>query len=109
MTNNELELLKYLVSEAVSTMGNSYCNDIVDSVLDDFTQQELIDLDKGYHEYNGDPEEHDPERLRVPPDYAALSYLFDKLLDEYHSMQLEKARDYTWPKEVNYTWKNERS
>lgn len=77
---NELE--KKLASEilklASDQFSNHGCNDVSERVWKGWTVEQRQQFVKEYHEYNGDPEEYDPEYLHIP-DYALMSFLAYKL------------------------------
>lgn len=67
-----------MASEEFSYHG---CNDF--KLSNFFTQEECINFDKEYHEWNGDPKEHDP-------DLAKRGWASDSMLMSYYSDKLKK-------------------
>lgn len=78
MNKKELQLAAHFLNEASSQYANNGCNDVDESVWSRWTKEERQEFVKGFHEYNGDPEEYDPEYLHLP-DFAIMGYLAHKL------------------------------
>jgi len=75
----EKKLLLGIISECSDILSRRSCNDIDEEHMRDFTIEEKIKLDKDYHEFNGDPEEHE-EGAYCLYDFAILDYLSQKYL-----------------------------
>jgi len=79
MTKKELLLISHLLEIASDEFGNHGCNDF--KLSDFFSEEECVKFDKEYHEWNGDPDEHDSQYARSGwfQDYAVMSYYSHKL------------------------------
>ena len=78
MTNKELKLAGDLLYEAKELFSNNSYNDVDKFMFKYWTLTERQQLVKDYHDWNGDPEEYDPEFIDLP-DYAIMGYLSYKL------------------------------
>jgi hypothetical protein len=78
LTEKEKKLVADLLEMAIDVFCNHGCNDLPDEILSDWSTEERIELDKKYHEYNGDPEEHDPVRPYIP-DFAVMRYMVERI------------------------------
>ena len=76
------EKIKRLIAETLSDYSNqlefSGCNDW--SFPNGWTHQEKVSFCKGYHDWNGDPEEFNEESLWLP-DFAVADYLAHLVLE----------------------------
>jgi hypothetical protein len=72
MNEQHKKLAAAMLSEYANALGNKCCNDW--NFPEDWTTQEKEEFCKGYHEWNGDPEEFTPEHLYLP-DFAVADYL----------------------------------
>lgn len=81
MTNKEKKLAVMFLKMASEEFSRHGCNDLDPGLLTDWSPEEIIALDKAYHEWNGDPEEHGPDNSWLP-DFALMSFLAAKLDDE---------------------------
>lgn len=77
----ELQLAAKLLETAADLFSNHGCNDLPDNFWDGWTKEEIIQFDKEFHEWNGDPENHDPKRAGIIGDDAVMSFMADKLLN----------------------------
>ncbi len=86
MKQKEIKLLLKLLEDYDEVLSNRGCNDMDQSLLKDWTREELIEVDKKYHELNGDPEEHDPDNIISTRmgDSSWLFYLTEKLKEEFN-------------------------
>ena len=75
LTDNEKKVVVRLLERAADQFSNHCCNDID---LEELTQEEQIALDKKIHEWNGDPEEHDPNSIAFS-DWILMSYFAARL------------------------------
>jgi len=78
MKNKEFRLAAKLLEMADEEFGNHVCNDVYESFWDGWEKEERQEFVKQYHEWNGDPEEFDPNFLLLP-DYAIMGFLAHKL------------------------------
>jgi len=74
MTLKEKQLAAKLLNMASDEFGNHGCNDVADSIYEDWTLEERQQFVKDYCEYNGDPSEYDPEFLHLP-DFALMGFM----------------------------------
>lgn len=81
MTQKERELASTMLEMASEVFGNHGCNDMDEDVWDGWTEKQRQKFVKEYHEFNGDPEEYDPDFLELP-DYAVMEFLAHKLLED---------------------------
>ena len=89
MNKLEKKLAALLLEIAAEEFCNHGCNDFeLKRFVPDLKQRRQ--LVKEYHEWNGDPEEYDPEaKYEYFPDFALMSYLADKLIKTWnHSNRL---------------------
>ncbi len=78
MTDKEKILASKMLKLASNEFGNHSCNDVKDSLYDEWTTEERKQFVKEYHEWNGDPEEYNENFLHLP-DFAIMNFLADKL------------------------------
>jgi len=78
MTDKEKILASYFLNLASDEFGNHGCNDVEQSVWNNWTIEERQQFVKEFHEYNGDPEEYDPNFLYLP-DFVLMGFLSHKL------------------------------
>lgn len=76
MTPKETLLAAQLLSEASERAGLAVCNDW--DFPESWSQKEREDFVAAFHQWNGDPEEFDSKRLRLP-DYAVMDFIAFKL------------------------------
>ena len=78
-----IEMVSGLLDIAAGTFSNHGCNNLPEEllILDEEQWQELY---KAYHEWNGDPEDYDPEQL---------GYLGDSMLMSFFSENLEQLME----------------
>ena len=77
MTGKEAKLAGKMLNELSDILGNRVCNDW--EFPEDWTDKEKQTFLKGYHDYNGDPEEYDcTEEPRIS-DFMVADYLAHKL------------------------------
>lgn len=81
MTQKEKELASAMLEMASDVFGNHGCNALDEDVWDGWTDKQRQKFVKEYHEYNGDPEEYDPDFLNLP-DFAVMDLLAYKLLND---------------------------
>ena len=78
MNQKELKLAADLLELASEEFANHGCNDLPEHFLNGWTTEEKQLFAKEYHEWNGDPDEYNPEDLFIPDD-AIMVFLADKL------------------------------
>ena len=78
MTPNEMKLAAEMLKIADDEFSNHGCNDVDDSVWDGWTIEERQQFVKEFHEWNGDPEEFDPNFLHLQ-DFCIMGFLAEKL------------------------------
>jgi hypothetical protein len=78
LNEKERQLAAHWLGEASDRYGNHGCNDVEEKIWDGWTKEERKQFVKEYHEYNGDPEEFDPNFLHLP-DFAIMGFLAYKL------------------------------
>jgi len=118
MTVQEIQLTAKLLDLAADTFSNHGCNDVSEEMYEGWTKEQRQALVKEFHEWNGDPEEYDPEFLHLgdssliaffaakilqAPDYLKLKAAFEKLLVE--TFVLAEIRD-RWRAEAGYQLEN---
>ena len=80
MNIKERKLLAYFLELATDEFGNHGCNDVNESVWEDWTLEERRKFVKEFHDYNGDPEYY-IEGFHHIPDYAIMGFFAHKLID----------------------------
>jgi hypothetical protein len=86
LTKKELLLISTLLELASERFSNHGCNDYYLQPL--LTEDECIELDKFLHEWNGDPEEHNPDWAKdgQQMDWFLMSYLSDRCKEESNKL-----------------------
>jgi hypothetical protein len=80
LTSTEAKLAAYLLREAASVFSNHGCNDVDLEALG-LTADEQREIDRAYHAWNGDPDEHEGRTsYRFGTDFALMAYLAAKLV-----------------------------
>lgn len=72
MNGKQRKLLAAMLSDYADALGRKTCNDW--NYPEDWAHQEKVEFCKGYHDWNGDPEEFSEEYLHLP-DFAVADYL----------------------------------
>jgi hypothetical protein len=78
MTDKEKKLAAYFLKAASDVFGIHICNDVDEDAFVDWTIEERQQLVKDFHEWNGDPEEYNPNFVHLP-DHCLMSLLASKL------------------------------
>lgn len=78
MEHQEKELAAKFLELAAETFSNHVCNDVDESFFTGWTKEQRQNFCKQFYEWNGDPEEYNPEWLFLP-DYALMGFLADKI------------------------------
>ena len=81
MTQKEKQMAAYLLYKARNEFSNHGCNDVDDEIYKGWSLEERRALVKDFHNYNGDPEEYNPDFLHLH-DYALMGYFSHKLESE---------------------------
>jgi hypothetical protein len=81
LTKKEKVLFHLFIKDAEDEISNRGCNDVSEALWADWTKDERKQFVKDYHDYNGDPEEYDSDRLNLP-DYAIFGFLSHKFNEE---------------------------
>lgn len=81
LSNNEIKLVAALLDRAGEMFGNHGCNDFFLSLFVDMSANEKRALDKAIHDWNGDPEEHEPNREDYDhqADFVLMHFFADRL------------------------------
>jgi hypothetical protein len=83
VTNNEKILVSKLLLLASDRFARAMCNDTPDSVVEHLSQEEMVEINRSFHQWNGDIEEFNPgygsQKL---PDFAYCGYYAHKILEE---------------------------
>jgi hypothetical protein len=77
--NKQKQLAAAMLNDYSEHLGCTSCNDW--DFPEDWTHQEQVEFCKGYHEWNGDPEEFSENRLYLP-DFAVAGYLAHLMIKE---------------------------
>ena len=74
---------KLLAADLLKEVGQEYSNHVCNDweFPADWSLEDRQDFVKAYHDYNGDPEEFDPNFLHLP-DFAVLGFLSHLLKQE---------------------------
>jgi hypothetical protein len=84
VTKAEKLLASYLLEIASDQFSNHGCNDFMKEDYRDLTEEDVMEITKGYDQWNnasGDPDQNHDRPYQLP-DFALMSYLADALLDE---------------------------
>lgn len=82
MTKAEKILASKLLEAASDQMANSSCNDLTEDIKKTLTEDEWRKLDREFHQWNGDPEEHTATSHKQLGDFSLASFLAHKLLKD---------------------------
>ena len=78
MNAKEKTIAAKMLETASDKFSNHGCNDVDDDFWDGWTKEERQAFVKEFREWNGDPEEYDPEFLHMQ-DHSIMSFLAYKL------------------------------
>jgi hypothetical protein len=81
MTRNEKNLAAILLKIARYEFSNHICNDVEDSVYDEWTIEERKQFVKEFYEWNGDPENYNENFLYIGYD-SLMGFLAYKLINQ---------------------------
>jgi hypothetical protein len=81
MNEKEKKLASEFLELASDKFSNHGCNDVEESFWEGWTLEDRQQFVKEYHEWNGDPESYDPERLNLP-DHSIMSFLANKITNK---------------------------
>jgi len=90
LTENEAKLATKLLDMATREFGNHMCNDVDESMWDGWTVEERRKFVKEFHDYNGDPEEYNENRLHMM-DFS-LFYMVKKKIEKAYNLCIPKER-----------------
>ena len=89
LQKHELTLACVLMKMASNEFSNHGCNDLDKPIQDLLTDEQWQEMDKEYHEMNGDPDEYDPAHPTLKNyDWICMAYLAKKFKKELESMPL---------------------
>ena len=78
ITKSEMIMAADLLEMASDCFSNNGCNDF--SLTPYYNEEELIAFDKEMHDWNGDPEEHDPDCVDdIGYDWLMMTVMAQKL------------------------------
>lgn len=80
MNNKEKLLAAEMLRLAENEFSNHGCNEVEESVWDNWTIAERQEFVKEFHEYNGDYEEYDPNFLHLS-NTSIMGFLAHKLTE----------------------------
>jgi len=80
MTQNEKILAVNFLNLASEEFSNHGCNDVDEKYFKNWSIKERQQFVKEYYDWNGDPENYDPEFLHLP-DFCIFSFLAHKILN----------------------------
>lgn len=80
--NKLKEMLAKFIDLAADELGNNGCNDVDESFYDGWSVEERQEFVKEFHDWNGNPQDYDPEYLDLP-DFAIMRFLKDKILEDF--------------------------
>lgn len=80
MTKNQLKLASALLELASKQFSNHGCNDLSEDITDLLSQSEWDELNKEFHDWNGDPENYEPNDI-MHYDWLWMNYMSKKLKD----------------------------
>ena len=78
MNAKEKQLVVKMLEMASDEFSNHGCNDVGDSTYEGWSLEERQQFVKEFHEWNGDPEDFDKDRLNLG-DSTIMSFLAHKL------------------------------
>lgn len=81
MGKHEKQLTAKFLELAAGEFSNHGCNDVDEDFFEGWTKDQRQEFCKEWHEWNGDPDEYDPEWLSLP-DYAIMDFLASKIRSE---------------------------
>ena len=80
LTPKERELISMMLIESSNKFAMHSCNDCPPAWFESWSPEELDALDKNYHEWNGDPEEHKPGKPNIQnADFALMDYFASRI------------------------------
>lgn len=83
MTDKEKHLVAVLLDMASNEFSNHGCNDMPENSFQNWTIEEKQSLVKQFHDYNGDPENFDPNDLTIlNHDSILMGFFASKLISE---------------------------
>lgn len=80
LSEHETKIIAALLDRAGDKFSNHGCSDFFLSDCTTMTEAEMAALDLAVHQWNGDPQEHDPDDSHsCPSDWVLMNYFADKL------------------------------
>ena len=76
---NAINLISKLLGIAGDKFSNHGCNDLGEDFWKGISTEEKLSLYKEYHEWNGDPEEYNPECIGYLGDSALMHYFSESM------------------------------
>lgn len=82
MNKNMIKMILYFLGDYEEELSDRICNDFN---LKEFIpeKREREQFVKDYHNWNGDPEEYNPDNLNLP-DFAVVTFLIERLRKEIY-------------------------
>lgn len=71
---NVLNMVSKLLEMAGDEFCNHGCNDLPEDFFEGMSKEDVQELYREYHNWNGDPEEYDPEQLGYLGDDSLMSF-----------------------------------
>lgn len=72
-----LNIVSKLLEIAGDVFSNHGCNDLPDDFFTEMSEEDIQDLYKEWHMWNGDPEEYDPESIGYLGDVSLMTFFSD--------------------------------
>ena len=74
---NVLNMVSKLLEMADNVFCNNSCNDLPSDFFEGMEEDEIKELHKHYHDWNGDPEEYDPDEINGLTDSGLMAFFSD--------------------------------
>lgn len=101
VNKKELELAARFLKYYAEELGSNGCNDW--NFPKDWTEEEKTKFVKDFHDFNGDPEEFDPDHIFLQ-DYCVASFLSNKLKKLAQSISQEAHQEPNKPRSIDELW-----
>jgi hypothetical protein len=82
MDDKIIGLVAKLLDMASDVFANHTCNDLPDDFYDGIPESEIVELHRAYHNWNGDPEEFNPDCVGYLGDSALMAFFAGVLREE---------------------------
>jgi hypothetical protein len=76
LNQKHLDLFEHILARGMSRG----CSDLLDREIAMLTKEEWQEFGKAYHEWNGEPDDYDPNRV-VVPDYGVVDFIKHTLIN----------------------------